>query len=152
MSHHTSKTNTEVYRIKKIFDSIIKNSLFWMTALGITVGLLSAVFWQEMEMLQRLVSILFVGLVLHLWEEGKFPGGFAKMITEKLNFTSKSPHFGEGITVLYALIIVSLPFIFPHVPILAFSALYLGILEVFAHIMAIKMYDKSSIYSPGLIT
>jgi len=131
---------------------IVKNSLYLMTALGIIVAIFTAIFWSEMEMLQRLVSILFTGLILHLWEEGKLPGGFTTMITDKLNFTAKSPHFGEGVTVLYVLIIVSLPFIFPHVPILAFAALYLGILEVFAHLMAIKMYDKSSIYSPGLIT
>ena len=138
--------------MKNIFNFIIKNSLYWMTVLGIIVGILTAVNWQEMEILQRLVSILFVGLVLHLWEEGKFPGGFTQMITDKLNFTARSPHFGEGVTVLYVLILVSLPYLFPHVPILAFTALYLGILEVFAHLMAIKMYDKSNIYSPGLIS
>ena len=131
---------------------IVKNSLYLMTALGVVVVTLTAVYWSELDMLQRLVSLLFAGLILHLWEEGKLPGGFTQMITDKLNFTAKSPHFGVGITVLYVLIIVSFPFIFPHIPILAFAALYLGILEVFAHLMAIKMYDKSNIYSPGLIT
>lgn len=138
--------------MKNLFDFIFKNSLYWVTVLGATVAILTAIYWQEMEVLQRLVSILFIGLILHLWEEGEFPGGFAQMITDKLDFTAKSPHFGEGVTVLYVLLIVSLPFISPHVPILAFAALYLGILEVFAHLMAIRMYDKSSIYSPGLIT
>lgn len=133
-------------------NSIVKNSLYIMTALGAIDVLFTAIYWSEMDMLQRLVSIFFVGLILHLWEEGRFPGGFTRMITDKLNFTAKSPHFGEGVTVLYVLIIVSLPFIFPHIPILAFAALYLGILEVLAHILVIRMYDKSKIYSPGLIT
>ena len=43
--------------------------------------------WSVMPVLQRVVAVFFIGIVLHLWEEGRFPGGFTDLITRKLNFT-----------------------------------------------------------------
>jgi hypothetical protein len=54
--------------------------------------------WDSMPVLQRMVALFFVGLVMHLWEEGRFPGGFVEMITEHLHFTAISRTFGEIVT------------------------------------------------------
>ena len=43
-----------------------------------------------MPVLQRLVALFFIGIVLHLWEESRFPGAFAELITSKLHFSRRA--------------------------------------------------------------
>jgi hypothetical protein len=50
-----------------------KNNLYLMAALGVIVGVYVAVNWTSMPVLQRTVSLFFVGLVMHLWEVGAQP-------------------------------------------------------------------------------
>lgn len=131
---------------------IAKNILYLITALGIIVAIFMLVNWSTMAVLQRLVGILFVGLILHLWEEGKFPGGFTDMVTKAINFTQINPNFGQGITVTYVLIITFIPLFFPKVAFLAMAPMLLGILELFAHLAGIKLSGSKHFYSPGLVT
>lgn len=131
---------------------ITKNMLYLVTALGVIVTIFVFVNWSSMAVLQRLVGIFFGGLILHLWEEGKFPGGFTDMITKSLNFTQSNPHFGEGITILYVLIITFVPLFFPNVAFLAMAPMILAILELFAHLAAIKLSGSKRFYSPGLVS
>ena len=131
---------------------ILKNTLYFITALSVIVAIYAIVYWSAMPVLQRMVCIFFVGLVLHLWEEGKFPGGFTDMVTKSLNFTQINPHFGESITVIYVLIITFVPLFFPTVAFLAIAPMMLGILELFAHLAGIKLSGSKRFYSPGLIT
>jgi len=44
-----------------------------MAALGVIVAVYVAVNWTSMPGLQRMVSLFFVGLVMHLWEVGAHP-------------------------------------------------------------------------------
>ena len=136
----------------EIKNFIVKNSLYLITGLGVIIAAITVVFWSAMPMLQRMVGLFFLAIVLHLWEEGKFPGGFTKMITEKLNFTARSPHFGEGITSLYVLLITLVPLFFPNIAFLAIAPMILGIFEVIGHLAAIKMFKMKRFYSPGLVT
>jgi len=131
---------------------IVKNTLYLVTALSVIVAIYVIIRWSAMPVLQRMVCIFFIGLVLHLWEESKFPGGFTDMITKSLNFTQSNPHFGENITVIYVLIITFIPLFFPMVVFLAVAPMMLGILELVAHLIAIKMNVSKRFYSPGLIT
>lgn len=131
---------------------IMKNNLYLITGLGLITTIYTVINWSTMPFLQRMVGIFFFGIVLHLWEEGKFPGGFTDMITAKFNFTAKNQHFGESITTIYVLFITFIPFFFPDLTFLALAPILLGFLEVLAHLVASKMYDKSRFYSPGLIT
>ena len=105
-----------------------------------------------MPILQRMVGLFFVGLVMHLWEEGRFPGGFVELITEHLHFTASNRHFGEIVTAAYVLVIAFVPLFFPHVPFLAMAAMMLGVLEVVMHLAMIKMFRLKHFYSPGLVT
>ena len=133
-------------------DFIIKYNFYLFTTLGIAVGIYVIINWDTMPVLQRLVGLFFTAIILHLWEESKYPGGFTEMITKRLNFTQKNPHFGEFVTGSYILLIVFVPLLFPEIAFLSMAALLLGVLEVFAHLAAIRMYDKSKYYSPGLVT
>jgi hypothetical protein len=131
---------------------LIKNNFYLIAALGIGVGAYTAFQWNTMPVLQRLVGIFFPAIILHVFEESKYPGGFTEMITRKLNFTQKNPHFGEFITGVYILLIVFVPLFFPNVTFLLLAPIIIGILEVTAHLAAIKMFGFKGFYSPGLIT
>jgi hypothetical protein len=131
---------------------ITNNTLYLVTTLGVIVAIFTFANWSEMAVSQRLVGIFFIGLILHLWEEGKFPGGFTDMITKSLNFTQSNPHFGEDITVIYVLIITFVPLFFPNVIFLGMAPMILGILELFAHLAGIKLSGSDRFYSPGLVT
>jgi hypothetical protein len=122
-----------------------------MTALGVVVGIFTVVSWSTMPVLQRIDGVFFCVLILHLWEESVFPGGFTDMITRELHFTQANPYFGEIVTSAIVLLIALVPFFFPAVPFLAAAPLLLGILETLAHLAAIRISDRR-FYSPGLVT
>ena len=105
-----------------------------------------------MPLLQKMVGLFFSAIILHVWEETRWPGGFTEMITKKLNFTHQNPHFGEFITGTYVILIVFVPLFFPSVVFLSLAAILLGVLEAIAHTVAIKMFDGRKYYSPGLVT
>jgi len=131
---------------------ITQNTLYLMTALAVLVAIFTAAKWKAMPVLQRLVAFVFIGVVLHVWEENRFPGGFSELITSKLHFTASNPHFGEMITAALALGMTFVPLFFPKVTFLAMAAMMLGILEVVAHTAAIWMFGLEHFYSPGLAT
>ena len=131
---------------------ILKNNLYVMAALGVAVAAFLALNWDTMPFLQRMVGLFFVGLVMHLWEEGRFPGGFVEMITEHLHFTAISRTLGEIVTAAYVLVIAFVPLFFPHVPFLAMAAMMLGIMEAIMHTAMIKMFRLKHFYSHGLAT
>jgi hypothetical protein len=102
--------------------------------------------------LQRLVALFFIAVVAHVWEEERFPGGFARLMTDKLGFTASDPHFGAVVLAAIILIIAFVPIFFPRVPFLAMAALLLGVLEAIAHTAAIWVFNLPRFYSPGLVT
>jgi hypothetical protein len=131
---------------------IVKNNLYLITVLSIIVAIITFVNWSTIPFLQRMVCLFFPALVLHLWEEGKFPGGFTEMITKTLNFTASNRHFGETITAIFVLLFTIVPLIFSNVVWLTVVPMMAGILEVVAHFAAIKMFKLKRFYSPGLVT
>jgi hypothetical protein len=131
---------------------ILRNNLYVMAALAAMVAIYLAVNWQTMPMIQRMVGLFLIGLVMHLWEEGRFPGGFVELITEHLHFTASDRTFGEVVTAGAVLIIALVPLFFPTVPFLAMPAMMLGIMEVIMHTAMIRMFRLPHFYSPGLAT
>jgi len=131
---------------------ILRNTLHLLTALGVAVVVYVVANWDGLPVLQRVDGLFFCALIMHLWEENRFPGGFTEMITRALHFTQADPHFGEIITSSLVLLIGFLPLFFPGVAFLAVVPLLLGLLEPVAHLLAIRMNDKSRFYSPGLVT
>ncbi|WP_042662807.1 HXXEE domain-containing protein [Haloferax sp. ATB1] len=137
---------------RSIVDSIVENNLYLVTGLGVIVAAWVLLNWSTLPLLQRLVGLFFVATVLHLWEEGKIPGGFTDLIAEQLDFVSDNQHFGEIITVTYVLFITLVPLFFPQVVFLAMAPMMLGVVEVVAHLAMIRMFDLDRFYSPGLLT
>lgn len=131
---------------------LAKNNLYLMTTLGIGILIYTVINWSGMPVLQRMVSLFYCALVLHLWEEGKFPGGFADLMTSKLNLPEGNTHFGELITSVYVLALAFLPLFFPNVVWLALAPIMLGFLEAVMHVAAIKMFNLPRFYSPGMVT
>ena len=130
---------------------VFEHILVWMTVLGVGVGIYTAVRWSSLPVLARADGLFFCFLILHLWEETKYPGGFTAMITTKLHFTQADPNFGAIVTSALVLLIAFIPLFFPHVAFLTVVPLLLGILEPLAHLAAIRMSD-TRFYSPGLAT
>lgn len=131
---------------------IANNSLYLLTFIALIVALLVTFRWSSMPELQRLTSLFFVGVVVHIWEESRFPGGFAELMTSKLGFTPSNPHFGDLILTFVILFVVMIPILLPKIPVLSMSVMLLGILETVAHTGAIWVFDLNHFYSPGLIT
>lgn len=129
-----------------------KNNLYLMTILAVGILIYAAMNWSVMPVLQRMVSLFFCVLVLHLWEEGKFPGGFADLMTGKLNLPQGDTHFGELVTSIYVLVLAFLPLLFPNLVWLALAPIMLGFLEAVMHVVAIKMFNLPRFYSPGMVT
>lgn len=131
---------------------VMKNNLYLMTGLALGTAVFLAVRWEIMPALQRMSGLFFIGLVMHLWEEGRFPGGFVELIAAHLQFKAISREFGEIVTAAYALLIAFVPILFPQVQFLAMSAMMLGIMEAIMHTAMIRMFRMKHFYSPGLVT
>lgn len=131
---------------------VLRNNLYLLTALGIGVAFYVVINWSVMPVLQRSVGLFFVGIILHVWEEFRFPGGFAEMVTSRLNFAIADMNSAKLIVVTYVLYLSFVPLFFPHIAWLAMPAMVLGVLEVIAHLAMIKMFRLKRFYSPGLVT
>ncbi|WP_373239761.1 HXXEE domain-containing protein [Kluyvera ascorbata] len=130
---------------------LVKYNLVLFSLVAVSVLLYTLTHWQAMPVTQRMLGLFVFGITLHLWEEGRFPGGFTEMIAEKLNFKADDIHFGQIITSCYVVFIVFVPLLFPHVLPLVIAPMLLGLLEVGAHLLAIRM-SSTRYYSPGLVT
>jgi hypothetical protein len=131
---------------------VLRNVLNLMAVLGICVAVYVAWNWSGLPTIQRMVGLFFVGLVLHVWEEMRFPGGFAEMITSRLDFVLTAPHAAEAIVAAYVLYLAFVPLFFPHVAWLAMASILLGVLEAIGHVAAIRLFRCKHYYSPGLVT
>jgi Protein of unknown function with HXXEE motif len=131
---------------------LAKYNLYIFTAIGLAIGVYTLIAWSSMPVLQRTTGLMAVAVVLHLWEEGRFPGGFTELISEKLSFTAKSRSFGEIVTGILVIVLVFIPFFFPQIVFMQLAALFLGFLEAFAHTAAIFIFKIKRPYSPGMAT
>lgn len=66
---------------------LTRNSLYTVSAVAIVVGAYTALNWDSLPVLQRMVGLFFVGIVAHVWEEMRFPGGFVELVASRVNFT-----------------------------------------------------------------
>ena len=129
---------------------ILRNNLNLMALLGAGVAVYLAFFWPDMLVMQRTVGLLFVALVLHVWEEMRYPGGFPEMMMSRLNFAIPNRHAAKAIVDGYVLYLVFVPLFFPHVIWLAMASMLLGVLEAVAHTAEIKLFRLKHPYSPRL--
>lgn len=60
-----------------------KSNIYLLTLVGISVAVYMALTWDTMLMGQRALGFFAVAIVLHEWEEMRFPGGFYELMTKK---------------------------------------------------------------------
>jgi uncharacterized protein with HXXEE motif len=131
---------------------ILRNNLNLMALLGACVAVYLAIFWRDMPVMQRTVGLFFIALVLHVWEEMRYPGGFPEMMMSRLNFVIPNRHAAEAIVAGYVLYLVFVPLFFPTVIWLTMASMLLGVFEAVAHTAEIKLFRLKHYYSPGLVT
>lgn len=128
-----------------------KYSFFLTSLLGVIAVIWLVIGWGEMDMLRKLPIIYIVALAVHEIEELKFPGGFVELVTAMTGLKLKKlglAKFGLLMFTLYATIIPA--FISGYVwPVMA--TLFIGIIEIFAHLAAARVNPKK-FYSPGMLT
>ena len=103
-------------------------------------------------MTQRLISIFYVLIAAHEWEEMKFPRGFVETVIKITGMPVKDmviPKFCLFLITVYMLLI---PFCIPRIHWLVIGPLVLGIIEPITHLAVAKTNSKGKFYSPGMIT
>ena len=132
---------------------ILKNNFWIMETLGLAVLLVILFCWDSLVPTQRICGMFFVAIVLHVIEEMKLPGGFVDMVVK---FTGMPvvdmdvPKFYLSLLIIYMALV---PMFFPGVTFMGAAPLFLGVIEIFAHLLAAaKMNESHKFYSPGMIT
>lgn len=131
---------------------LAKNSLYLtsIVAIGILVYLISQ--WTILPVLQKLVCFMFLSITVHEWEEKLF--GFGELNAQNLNVSADAVdnNIGHFALFLLTLYVGLVPLFFPDVIWLSATAMVLGILELFAHIAAIRMNKSGHFYTSGMAT
>lgn len=125
---------------------------FWLTSILGTVSLFVLIlFWNQMEMLQKLPVMYIVALALHEIEELKLPGGFIELVSEMTGLHLKNPgiaKFALFLLTIYATVIPA--FLSSYIwPVMA--TLFIGLMESVLHLAAARA-NQEKFYSPGLVT
>ncbi|MBT8342106.1 MAG: HXXEE domain-containing protein [Desulfatitalea sp.] len=129
-----------------------KNSLNILALIGVSAAVYVAMNWSAMPVLQRLVGLIFISLVVHAWEEYRFPGGFIQMEERNFNVSFPRPEINELILAILILYTGLVPFFFPEVAWLAMAPMLLFLFQLPGHIGASKKSKTKGIYTPGLVT
>ena len=123
-----------------------------------TVLAMSFIIWTAMQgeltMVQKLVVVDAFLFILHEWEEGHYPGGFLKLITEMVQIDpsddiKRASCIPAGILLLLLSIV---PFVFHDVPMITMIVATFGIIEGVVHTMGIRLFHMKSFYTPGAVT
>ncbi|MFW9834385.1 MAG: HXXEE domain-containing protein [Candidatus Thorarchaeota archaeon] len=124
--------------------------LYFISLIGVALGIYIAFYWQTMPVLQIMSCLFYIGLVLHEWEEIRYPGGFLEMMGDRMGVTApRSAH-----VIAYCLIIVLalVPVFFPTIIWLVLAPMFLGLIEALMHFVGIKIMKREKFYTPGLVT
>ncbi|MCH5270342.1 MAG: HXXEE domain-containing protein [Lachnospiraceae bacterium] len=110
-----------------------------------------AVFYNQLSLIQRIMIGYMFLFTLHEWEETRFPGGFAKLMSKffGLEVTQDKENASHIPVVVLLIVITFIPF-FTQSPFLALVPVYLGLFETFIHIVGIKIHKMKKPYTPGL--
>ena len=109
------------------------------------------IFYNQLGLIQRIMLGYMFLFTLHEWEETRFPGGFAKLMSRffGLEVTQDKENASHIPVVVLLIVITFVPF-FTQSPLLALVPIYLGLFETFIHIVGIKIHKMKKPYTPGL--
>lgn len=103
-----------------------------------------------MPILQIMSCLFYIGIVLHEWEEMRFPGGFVEMMQARMGVIA--PSSSHLIVDALIIVLVLVPIIFPSVIWLVLAPMFLGVFEALIHFAGIKIMKTKKFYTPGLAT
>lgn len=108
----------------------------------------------ELSVIQKLVVIDAFLFILHEWEEGHYPGGFADMVASLIQVdvsdeTKRASRVPAGILLLLLSIV---PFICDDVPMITMVVATFGIIEGVVHTVGIRLFRMKRFYTPGMVT
>ena len=133
-----------------------KSNIYILTLAGLAVVVYMALTWNSMPAGQRALGFFVAGIVLHEWEEMRFPGGFYELMTKKLGIggmTDEQVGLSHGVVAAAILFFAFLPFlIWPVLPWFAGIPAILGFFEALIHIAGIKIHRLKRPYTPGMAT
>ena len=134
-------------------DFILKNQFWIMVVLGVGVAVYSVCCWSQMVLNQQIAAMFFIAIVLHCVEEMKVPGGFVDMVVTYVGLPVMDMRLPKLLLSVLIIYMAFVPLFFPRVPWMGAAPLYLGIVEVLAHLLAAaRMNSRKVFYSPGMIT
>ncbi len=102
--------------------------------------------------MHRLVCLTYIAIGLHEWEEKLF--GFEDLNAQHLGVSTEEINDSVGYIALFFLTIYIgiVPLFFTNTVWLTATAMILGIIEMMAHVSAIRMSNSGKKYSAGLVT
>ena len=127
-------------------------------ASAVIAGIYLAVSWDDIGVLQRILTINFIIVLLHQFEEYSWPGGFPSVANVVM-----LPQFGRFFKPLnqlssaaanctFAYVFYLLPILFPNTIWLGLATFIVGaVLQVIGHAIFVN-YRIRSLYSPGVAT
>ena len=106
------------------------------------------------SLVRKVLAVYMLLFILHEWEETRFPGGFASLMTKFFGIsTSREKLEWAHVPVsVLLLVILLIPYIFDSVAMLTLIPAFLGIMEGLIHVIGIKLHKMTKPYTPGMIT
>lgn len=139
--HHAMKNFIRKYNLELL-------TAFMVVVIAITICLPS------MSMVRKVLAVYMFLFILHEWEETRFPGGFADLMTKFFGIsTSREKLEWAHVPVAVLLVVILLiPYLFDSIAMLTLIPAFLGILEGVIHIVGIKLHKMTKPYTPGMVT
>ena len=133
-----------------------KSNIYILTLAGIAVAAYMALSWDVMPAGQKALGLFVAGIVLHEWEETRFPGGFFELMMKKFGvegYSEEQVGLAHGCVAIAIVLFAFVPFLlWEQAPWLAGVPAILGFFEAVIHIAGIRIHDLKRPYSPGMAT
>ena len=104
---------------------------------------------------QKFIMVCMLLFVFHEWEEGRYPGGFLTIISEKILCREVPEEIKRGSRLPAGILLLTLtivPFFLNQYIILVLVPIFMGLFEGIVHIVFIKIGELDKPYSPGMVT
>lgn len=132
---------------------MIKYHLEILTFVMLAMVLCSFIFCSDLGLIQQIMMGYMILYTLHEWEEIRFPGGFAKLMSKFFGIeVTKDKEEASHIPVVVLLIVITFVPFFTQLPLLALVPVYLGLFEALIHIVGIKIHKMKKPYTPGMVS
>ena len=127
-------------------DFILKNQFWGVMLLGLGVAVWSIFCWSKMTPTQHIAALFFIAIALHCIEEMKLPGGFVDMVVKFIGFPAVDMRLPKLLLTLFVVYLAFVPLFFPQVAWMGAAPLYLGVVEVVAHLLAAARMNERRMF------